>query len=237
MQNTSRPFSQPSSQPLTQSLNQPLTQQLSRPFYPAFSQASSQPCLANGPLAITAALGAQTLPVVIASSALKCFGQIGNGAVSSAKGLWSQIKTAVTNPKAFWESQVKVLADIKNFLLNIGSELQKFAQDLKGIDAGLLVDMACSLIGQLAPDILLVLAGGVGLAKLLPKLLSWFARFKNSKMALAAMSTLKKKGLLQNPSAILKNILDGKMPIAVEGKLAGLANKYPQALNALLSCR
>jgi hypothetical protein len=123
--------------------------------------------------------GAQCSPrsknVFAAQAAMveSCFWQYGGAFGDDVKGKASAIWENIKNPKSlkyYWNAAKKQLAAIKTAILEIQKSVPEFIEGIKDLKLNVQTDIICAWVGSLMPDILIGVATGAGVAKLVVKL-------------------------------------------------------------------
>lgn len=202
----------------------------------ACAQSSFPVCSIDDDLGRIQTLNAQTFATTVGQHMLRCLAQAGGGVAQSAKGVWASIRQAATNPKAFWDSKVKEFVEIKNFLANMGSEIRSFWSTLQSMDPSLIPDIACTLAGQIAGDVVSKIVVGGGLALVAIKFISLLNKLRGGAKILEMLSKLKAAGQLKDASGAIGALLNDKMPTQMTNLLEKFSKTNPLAVRRVLQC-
>lgn len=111
-------------------------------------------------------------------SILKAIGKCGTDALSGFTGSISStlsfFKRLATEPKKLWAETKQSFVELKNFVMNINSELKQVFAAFQSLPSEEKAAIACTIAGQVLGDAAQALAGAgalAGLAKMLPSLL------------------------------------------------------------------
>lgn len=129
----------------------------------------------------------------------------------STKGLWNSAVELVTEPSKAWDKIVHNAEMFAQFVKEIDTRVVQMFDALKGVDPELAQHLVCSAIGEMAPDIALMIVGGVTAGKLA------------ARMALMVEQLSRKATFLKNISKIFrsnpelaKNLATGAMSCAAK---------------------
>lgn len=101
----------------------------------------------------------------------KCGADVLGGAVSSVSSTWSFFKRLATEPRKLWQETKQSFVELKDFVLNMGTELSAAFASFKQLTTEEKTEMACIMAGQVLGTVGQALVGGAALAKLGPQLL------------------------------------------------------------------
>lgn len=113
------------------------------------------------------------------------------------------ITTLLTNPQVLWNSISKQAKALKDFVMNISSELKTLVKNFGTLDGDLVMNLVCHEAGQVLVDGLM---GGGGLAlapKLSLALVKVSSRLKDLKDVFSRLTQLKQKGRIDLANGIL----------------------------------
>lgn len=122
----------------------------------------------------------------------KCATDALSGVQSSVTGTLDFFKKLATDPKALWAEMKESFVQLKNFAMNIQSELQTAFANLKGLSTEQKTQMACTLAGTVMGGAVQSMLVGGALAKILPGLL---LKVKESAALLKKISSLEQMGI------------------------------------------
>lgn len=148
------------------------------------------------PMTATAHQLAPTMKHIENTELLKTIGKCGadalQGAYQGAEGTLNFFKALAQNPTQLWKEMKQSFDELKQFALNMQTEVKMALTNLQSLSVEQRLEIACTLTGELLLGAAASLAvGGSQLTKLLPELL---LKLKNSAQHLAILGELKRKG-------------------------------------------
>jgi guanylate kinase len=137
-----------------------------------------------------------TCAVDAVRSALKAYKGAVDGAISILK-----------NPLELWHQISQQAIALKDFVMNLKSEVMGLYENLKTMDTEMILAVGCQLAGELLASASLSALGGAGILKLTQKLVQIFNRLKNSKTLLSRLSVLSKSGKSETAREVLSCVI------------------------------
>lgn len=122
----------------------------------------------------------------------KCGADAIQGAQTNVTNTLNFFKTLALNPLHVWKEMRDSFLELRSFVFNLHTELEKIIGDLQGLTLEQRLTLGCNLTGQLM--LVAVTATAVGttnLAQVLPQIL---LKLKNSTVMIAKLAELKKRG-------------------------------------------
>lgn len=129
-------------------------------------------------------------PARIQTLMTSCLLSVVNGVKDGAKDVYNTLKTLFTDPEKLWDDVVKKYEQVKDFVLNIKPRMIEFVQSLKEMDAEMIAEIVCPIMGSVGIKILM--GGGVAAASAL--LMQKFLSIQRLSGVLAKFSRLKRSG-------------------------------------------
>ncbi len=121
----------------------------------------------------------------------KCGMDAYQGMKQSAEGTLDFFKKLATNPSALWSEMKDSFIELKEFALNIKSELQNFFNAIRTMPAEQKAQVACTAIGELIMGVAQGALAAGALAKTLPLLV---VKLRRSMSLLTKLGDLKSRG-------------------------------------------
>lgn len=129
-------------------------------------------------------------------STLQSIGRCGADAWGSVQGSMNDgidfFKKLASNPQQLWSEMKESFLELKNFTLNINTELQELFTSLSSMTSEQKTQLACSIAGNLIAGAGLAFVSVAGMTRILPHLL---ARLKNIKKTLLKFAALEQLGI------------------------------------------
>ena len=137
------------------------------------------------------------------------------------EGLWS----LATDPMGFWNSMEEKWKNLKSFLSNFQTEMNKILNSLSKLPTQMKVELICSFIGSIGTDALIAaVTGGAGAAKVMLELKSYLSRVMRLEKFVAAIAKVGKLAESLHPQ-FLKKLAKGEI---TEKRLL-MIEKYTEA--------
>ena len=178
--------------------------------------------------------GIQTLkngvaPYSLVDGAMDCLMGVLDGIWQSTGGLVQDIGEGLwslaTDPMGFWNSMEEKWKNLKSFLSNFQSEMNKILHSLSKLPTQMKVELICSFIGSIGTDVLIAaVTGGAGSAKVILELKSYLSRLMRLEKFVAAIAKVGKLTESLHPQ-FLKKLAKGQI---TEKKLL-MIEKYTEA--------
>ncbi len=128
-----------------------------------------------------------------------------HGAKESVGDTLSFFKKLATNPSQLWSEMKESFVQLKNFAMNIQSELASAIGTLRSLSTEEKTQIACTMAGQTMVSAVQGMIGGAGLAKLLPMLI---LKVKQTAAMLKEIANLEKLGIkFSNKSGLMKEVM------------------------------
>ncbi len=135
-----------------------------------------------------------------------------NSSLRKIAGIPEFFEELTTDPRQAWNSVVERFQNIVKFAANIKTEISKAIDASAQLSGVMTSDLVCTFIGEVAPDVILMVAGGLGSAKLLLSIANYAKRLASVQKFLSYLS--KAAGLGENRAltqAFLKKLIRGDL--------------------------
>lgn len=123
----------------------------------------------------------------LGSTVTSCFWSAFGGLKKDLSAKGSQIWDAIKNPKSlkeYWEDGKNQFKAIETTIAEINKTVPAFIEIVRHLKPSLQAEALCAWVGSLAPDMLMTLLAGAGVAKLGLKLIESLEKMKNLKNTL-----------------------------------------------------
>jgi hypothetical protein len=144
---------------------------------------------------------------VLAQKISTCAIDAVRSALKTYKGAVDGAVSILTNPLELWDQISQQARALKDFVMNLKSEVMGLYSAMKNMDTELIWTIGCQLAGELLAGASLSALGGAGIVKLTQKLVQIFNRLKDSKTLIARLSQLSKKGKTETAQGILSCVI------------------------------
>lgn len=144
---------------------------------------------------------------VLAQKISTCAVDAVRAALKTYKGTVDGVASILTNPIELWHQISQQAEALKDFVMNLKTEVMGLYNSVKNLDPELIWTLACQLGGELLASASLSALGGAGLVKLTQKLVQIFSKLKNSNTLLTKLSVLSKLGKSQTAKEILSCVV------------------------------
>lgn len=144
---------------------------------------------------------------VLAQKISTCAIDAVRSALKTYKGAVDGVVSILTNPFELWDQISQQAIALKDFVLNLKSEVMGLYSAMKNVDTELIWTIGCQLAGELLAGASLSALGGAGIVKLTQKLVQIFSRLKESRTLIARLSQLSKKGKTETAQGILSCVI------------------------------
>lgn len=135
----------------------------------------------------------------------RCGAQALQGVSSSVRNSLDFFKKLASNPSALWTEMKDSFTELKNFALNIQSEIGPAMDAITGLTSEQKAQMICTMTGQLVGSAAQAFVSGAALAKALPLMI---LKLKQTAGALAKIADLEKRGIfLANKSKLADEVI------------------------------
>ena len=127
------------------------------------------------------------------------------GAKNSAEDTLSFFKKLVSDPTALWSEMKESFVQLKEFALNIQTELQQAFETISNLPTEMKTKMACSLAGSVMVGAVQAALSGAAIGRVLPSLL---LKVKSSASMLKEIANLERLGIkLPNKSGMMQEVM------------------------------
>ena len=128
-------------------------------------------------------------------------------ALKTYKGAVDGAVSILTNPLELWHQISEQAIALKDFVMNLKSEVMGLYESLKTMDTEMILAVGCQLAGELLASASLSALGGAGIVKLTQKLVQIFNKLKNSKTLISRLSVLSKSGKSETAREVLSCVI------------------------------
>jgi hypothetical protein len=135
-----------------------------------------------------------------------------NSTLRKIAGIPEFFEELSTDPRKAWSSVVERFQNLVKLATHIKSEISKAIDASAQLSGVMTSDLVCTFIGEMAPDVVLMIAGGLGSAKLLLTIANYAKRLASVQKFLAYLS--KTARLRDNRSltqSFLKKLIRGEL--------------------------
>lgn len=171
---------------------------------------------------------------------LKCISNALQGVWDSTggrvAGFIEGVGNLINDPKGFWDKKVEGMKNMIDFVANFDTKIKEVASGIAQLPAETKVQMACSFIGQLGGDALLViLAGGAGLGSLMFRMEQYVARIVSLEKV---FSVMEKAGKIRSiPPTFFDRLSSSRLPPSLLDNLGIFAkHNIPDLIQGAMSC-
>lgn len=144
---------------------------------------------------------------VLAQKISTCAIDAVRSALKTYKGAVDGAVSILTNPFELWDQISQQARALKDFVMNLKSEVMGLYSAMKNMDTELIWTIGCQLAGELLAGASLSALGGAGIVKLTQKLVQIFNRLKESQTLITRLSQLSRKGKSETAQGILSCVI------------------------------
>lgn len=162
--------------------------------------------------AISAKVKTNDVTRAVGSCIVEAWNGLTNSTLRKAANIGTFLEDLVKKPQEAWSSVVNGFNQLVHFAKNFKTEMAKAWAGISQLDGELDEEIVCAFLGEIGPDVILMLAGGVAVAKVSMAIAEYGQRLAMVKKFLASIAKAKAANSSEGlPAGFLMRLIRGEI--------------------------